>query len=191
MNVRGDAVCEGSLPFPRPSAYYFQRQLPFVSVTQRGNYLCWAACVVSAVESLGNGRRLTQFVLARRFLSSCNGELGSWKIRGTRCDRALPVERMVSVWQYAGFPHAELRPTVLDIRRCVADELANGRPVHAWIDEYHGVMLYGYKRAANGEEKVLVMDPQAGFADGWRALAPHSRWSAVWTGLEYEGTDDV
>jgi len=107
-------------------------------------------------------------------------------MRGSRCDRALAVDRMVNVWVYAGFPNAEKFTSTNNLGQLFINELANDRPVQVWVDQFHAVMVYGYRRRDDGKEKVLVMDPQAGFGDGWRAIGTRARWSAVWIGLSYE-----
>ena len=67
------------------------------------------------------------------------------------------------------------------------NELTHGRPVQVWVDRYHCVMVYGYSRDKSGNEQVLVMDPQPGKTAGWDAFGSRPNWSALWTGLSYEG----
>lgn len=161
-------------------------ELPFTRVTQRGDSLCWAACVVSAAASSGN-RTVSQSDLAHRFITSCRVPVAGRRLRGSRCDKPIDPDRMVSVWRYAGFPCAQRRRVPDDVGQLLREEIGNSRPVQAWLDRFHCVMVYGYRRETSGEEEVLIMDPQAGMAGGWRTLAT-ARWSAVWVGLGYEGS---
>lgn len=163
-------------------------ELPFARQTQYGNSLCWAACVVSAAVSSGN-RTLTQNHLAHRFVPSCRVALSGRRLHGTRCDRSIAADQMAGVWRYAGFPNVERRRLPDRPGQVIARELANRRPVQAWIDRFHSIMVYGYRKASGGEENVLIMDPQPGFGDGWRKLGRASRWSALWVGLDYQGSD--
>lgn len=161
-------------------------KLPFVRQTQYGNSLCWAACVVSAAASGGN-RTLTQNELAHRFVTSCRVPPFGRRLHGSRCDKPLGADQMAGVWRYAGFPDVQRRPLPDRPGSLFARELANRRPVQIWVDRFHSIMIYGYRRDAGGEEQLLIMDPLAGFGDGWRGLGRGSRWSAAWVGLHYAG----
>ena len=166
-------------------------ELPFAGVTQQGHSLCWAACVESAIASVSGTTVLSQPRLAHRFIRSCDVELDRRTIRGSRCDEAIPVGEMLFIWRSLGFSKAERRPIPNDLGKFLVSELANGRPVQVWVDEYHGVMVYGYEKTLEGKERVLIMNPQPGIGNGWYSLRSHSRWSAVWSGLDFKGAPHV
>lgn len=155
----------------------------FVGVSQLGHSLCWAACVESALASLPNRKKVSQSRLARQFIRSCRTPYRGRTIRNTRCDKAIPAQEMASVWRHAGFSGAELIEVPDDLGSFLVNELYRKGPLQAWVDRFHGVMIYGFREKANGKQKVLTMDPQPGIGDGWRSLRGSSKWSAIWSNL--------
>ena len=166
----------------RQPQFTAEYELRFQPLTQRGDHLCWAACVESVLWSM-SATRTNQSLLARQFLPSCRVVLPVRDLQGSRCDEPLQATMMSTVWSQVGCedPQKEMIGESLSAR--LVSELSNGSPVQAWVNNYHAVMLYGYRRKEYGTESVLVMDPQRGYGDYWRALDVSRHWSAIWTGL--------
>ena len=158
----------------------------YVGAKQYGSLLCWAACVESVLKSPPNDRHVMQAELARRYIYQCRTLHYGYNIRHSHCNQAIETDRMTAVWYDVGFENVNFKSEAEMPERLgafVAEELCERGPIQAWIDQRHGVMIYGYRRYADGKEEVLEMDPQPSHGTYWRSLRPNSRWTGLWSGL--------
>lgn len=167
-----------------PAAPPVQILRDYVGAKQHGDLLCWAACVESALRSPPNHQYVTQAELAKLHIYECRSIYYDADIRGTECDEQMDSDRMTTVWYDAGFTGVEFSTDIPEpLGEFVAEELCQRGPIQAWIDQRHGVMIYGYRKYADGKEEVLEMDPQPSVRDYWRSLESASLWTGLWRGL--------
>lgn len=161
---------------------------PYRSVSQIDARLCWAACITSAIGTVWRPqpRRVSQREIARQV--ACPN-LSQYNAR--RCNKWIKVSQVASVWTANGFiglVYKEL--DISELGAGVSAEIAERRPVQAYVDNRHVVMIYGYRIRGDDSEEVLVMDPMRGVRDQWRDVDDSLEWKGLWTGIE-QGVDDA
>ena len=151
--------------------------------------LCWAACISSALTSIKAPieHQLSQQQLACRFICTDMRQYDK-----DYCNRPLMFDEVAPVWRDVGFCEVEVKElTNLDYGHLISKEIAEERPVQAYADNVHAVMVYGYQKREDGKEEVLIMDPQNGVDSRWRTIDDILDWGALWYGLKHHRSDNA
>lgn len=151
--------------------------------------LCWAACISSALVSIKApfNQQLSQEQLACRFICTHMRQYDK-----DYCNSALRFDEVAPVWRNVGFNEVEVKElTNLDYGHLISSEIAEERPVQAYVDSIHAVMVYGYQKREDGEEEVLIMDPQNGAGPRWFTIDDGLQWDALWYALKHQGSDNA
>ncbi len=123
-------------------------------VEQRGNYWCWAACLVSVIRFEDPGEAQAELVST---ILTCLGCFD--KPLGQYCDEAQDPDDVPGLWT-TDWAHQQPIPinNIIGRERLIS-EIDDGRPIHV-VYERHAVMVDGWKIGAYGTLEVHIMDPQ-------------------------------
>ncbi len=91
-----------------------------------------------------------------------------------------------NAWDHFQVPGVRYVPghAITDLTNLIVDEIQSGRPVQAWVQKAHALLIIGIRVAAIGDTRVWLMDPHKNYIVPKLLAEVEGTWAGFWVGIE-------